>query len=108
MLATRTIKYGGLTLILAALFYIPTFIFKGSLYGLSGLIATILMAPSIWGLYEYYGRHDEGYKIRLGTLALIIGALFITGLYWAALVGGLAEQEMGQVRFSLSRFHLPD
>lgn len=96
MLANRTIRYGGWTFALAALLYIPTFVVRGAPYGLFGLLATILLAPSVWGLYEYYGRHDEGYKIRLGTVALLVGALFITGLYWGALVAGLAERELGQ------------
>ena len=78
MLDEKTIKYGGWTIILASLFYILTFIFKGTLYGIFGLIATCMMAPTIWGLYKYYRLNDDGYKVRLGTLALIIGAFYYT------------------------------
>lgn len=93
MLDSKTINYGGWTIILASLFYILTFIFSGVPYGIFGLIATCLMAPTIWGLYKYYGLNDDGYKVRLGTLALIVGALFIVWLYGSALVGGLIEKE---------------
>jgi hypothetical protein len=93
MLDSKTIKYGGWTLILASLFYILTFIFRGVPYGIFGLIATCLMAPTIWGLYEYYKQNDDGYKVRLGTLALIVGSLFIVWLYGSVLVAGLIEKE---------------
>lgn len=78
--------------------YILTFIFSGTgiPYGIFGLEATVLLAPAIWGLYLYYRRSSESYLVRLGTLALVVGSLFIVWLYAAALVGGLVESELGQ------------
>jgi hypothetical protein len=95
MLDSQTIKYGGWALIVSALFYILTFIFKGIPYGIFGLEATVLMAPAIWGLYVYYRQSSESYLIRLGTLALVVGSLFIVWLYAVVLVGGLVESELG-------------
>jgi hypothetical protein len=100
MLDSKTIKYGGWAFILSSLLYILTFVTSGSsrtLYGVFGLEATILLAPSIWGLYLYYRRGSESYMVRLGVLALVVGAVFIVWLYAAALVAGLAEQEFGQL-----------
>lgn len=100
MLDSKTIKYGGWAFILSSLLYILTFVTSGSsrtLYGVFGLEATILLAPSIWGLYLYYRRGSESYLVRLGTIALVVGAVFIVWLYAAALVAGLAEQELGQL-----------
>jgi hypothetical protein len=95
MLDSKTIKYGGWAFIASALLYILTFIFRGIPYGIFGLEATILMAPAIWGLYLYYRQSSESYLVRLGTLALVVGSLFIVWLYAAALVGGLVESELG-------------
>jgi hypothetical protein len=100
MLDSKTIKYGGWALILSSLLYILTFVTSGSsrtLYGVFGLEATILLAPAIWGLYLYFRRSSESYLVRLGTMALVVGALFIIWLYASALVKGLVESEFGPV-----------
>lgn len=100
MLDAKTIKFGGWVFILSSLFYILTFITSGNsriLYGVFGLEGTVLLAPAIWGLYLYYRRSSESYLVRLGTLALVVGALFIVWLYGTALVAGLAAQEMGEL-----------
>jgi hypothetical protein len=78
MLDSKTIKYGGWALILSSLLYILTFVTSGSytiLYGIFGLEATVLLAPAVWGLYLYYRQSSESYLVRLGTLALVVGAI---------------------------------
>lgn len=100
MLDAKTIKFGGWAFILSSLFYILTFITSGNsriLYGVFGLEGTVLLAPAIWGLYLYYRRSSESYLVRLGTMALVVGALFIVWLYGTALVAGLAAQDMGEL-----------
>lgn len=100
MLDAKTIKYGGWAFILSSLFYILTFITSGNsriLYGVFGLEGTVLLAPAIWGLYLYYRRSSESYLVRLGTMALVVGAFFIVWLYGMALVAGLAAQDMGEL-----------
>lgn len=100
MLDAKTIKFGGWAFILSSLFYILTFITSGNsriLYGVFGLEGTVLLAPAIWGLYLYYRRSSESYLVRLGTMALVVGAFFIVWLYGTALVAGLAAQEMGEL-----------
>ena len=100
MLDAKTIKFGGWAFILSSLFFILTFITSGNsriLYGVFGLEGTVLLAPAIWGLYLYYRRSSESYLVRLGTMALVVGAFFIVWLYGTALVAGLAAQEMGEL-----------
>jgi hypothetical protein len=100
MLDAKTIKFGGWAFILSSLFYILTFITSGNsriLYGVFGLEGTVLLAPAIWGLYLYYRRSSESYLVRLGTMALVVGAFFIVWLYGTALVAGLAAQDMGEL-----------
>jgi hypothetical protein len=100
MLDAKTIKFGGWVFILSSLFYILTFITSGNsriLYGVFGLEGTVLLAPAIWGLYLYYRRSSESYLVRLGTMALVVGAFFIVWLYGTALVAGLAAQDMGEL-----------
>ena len=104
MLDSKTVKYGGWALIVSALLYILTFIFSGIPYGIFGLEATILMAPAIWGLYLYYRGSSESYLIRLGTLALVVGSLFIIWLYASALVAGLVENELGPPSAEIEAF----
>lgn len=100
MLDSKTIKYGGWALILSSLLYLLTFVFSGgsrTLYGSFGLEATIVLAPAIWGLYLYYQQSSESYLIRLGILALVVGALFIVWLYGSAMVAGVAAAEFGEL-----------
>ena len=92
-----TIKYGGIAFIISGLFYLVTFFTGGTVfYGIFGILATSLMAPSIMGLYRYYSQKDGSYKVILGTLALIVGAAFIVFLYWFSLVAVMSQDAIAQ------------
>lgn len=84
-------RLGGVLLILTSIFYVLTFIFSGAIYGVFGLIATVLMGPTILVLYSRYRGNEGGIAHRIGLIALIVGSLCISLLYIAAFLGSVIE-----------------
>jgi hypothetical protein len=85
------INIAGILSILSALGYLGTMMTNFGIgdrmaYGWLGLFGTVLLVPSICGFYLLFRSDSKQHLLMMGTILMLVGAVFVAGIYLAAMI----------------------
>ena len=88
------VKISGILFTLSALLYVGASIMLGNraIYAWLGLWATVLLALSLWGVYDFLKIEGNQTSLKLGISAMLTGLIFLFGIYTAAFLTDTFDQ----------------
>jgi len=100
------VRISGWLFLLSGILFVGASVFTGDrpLYAWLGLSATVLLAMSMWGIYDFMRGEANYAALKLGIGAMLTGVIFLVGIYTAAYISDAADQAAGATEPILETF----
>jgi hypothetical protein len=100
------VRVSGWLFLLSGILFVGASVFTGDrpLYAWLGLSATVLLAMSMWGIYDFMRGKANHAALKLGIGAMLTGVIFLVGIYATAYISEAADQAAGATAPILDTF----
>ena len=91
------VRISGWLFLLSGILFVGASVFTGDrpLYAWLGLSATVLLAMSMWGIYDFMRGEANHAALKLGIGAMLTGIIFLVGIYTTAYISDAADLVTG-------------